>query len=103
MADTQQDTQVQDIITRADAAVREAQRSLDAADDALRGLGLDPEKVRTTLAAQPLTAEQRDEADKLFRQDMEDIEREVAQESAHARQRTPARTGTAGKRPRTMV
>lgn len=103
MADTQQDTQVQDIIDRAEAAVREAQRSLDASDEALRDLGLDPAKVRSVLEAQPLTDAQREEADKLFRQDMEDVEREVAQESAHARQRTTARTGGAGKRPRTLV
>ncbi|MBV7485208.1 hypothetical protein [Bordetella sp. BOR01] len=103
MASPEQDNPTQNIIDRAEQAVQEAQRSLEKSDDALRALGLDPAKVKSVLQAQPLTDAQRDEAEKLFRQDMEDIEREVTQESAYARQRSTARTTTPGKRPRTMV
>lgn len=103
MADTQ-DQNIQDIIQRADAAVREAQQSIEASDDNLRRLGLDPEKVRATLQAQPMDARQREEAEALFRQDLEAVEREVEQEAAYARQRsTPRAAGAPVKRPRTMV
>ncbi|WP_263914223.1 hypothetical protein [Achromobacter sp. 79A6] len=103
MADTQ-DQNIQDIIERAEAAVRDAQRSIEESDDKLRKLGLDPEKVRSTLQAQPMDERQRDEAQALFRQDMEAIEREVEQEAAYARQRSaPRAAGAPVKRPRTMV
>lgn len=103
MADTQEQN-IQDIIERAEAAVRDAQRSLEESDDKLRKLGLDPDKIRSTLQAQPMEDRQRDEAQTLFRQDMEAVEREVEQEAAYARQRSaPRAPGAAVKRPRTMV
>lgn len=103
MADTQEQN-IQDIIERAEAAVRDAQRSIEESDDKLRKLGLDPEKVRSTLQTQPMDERQRDEAQALFRQDMEAVEREVEQEAAYARQRSaPRAPGAAVKRPRTMV
>lgn len=103
MADTQ-DQNIQDIIERAEAAVRDARQSIEASDDSLRKLGLDPDKVRATLQAQPMDERQREEAEALFRQDMEAVDREVEQEAAYARQRsTPRAAGAPVKRPRTMV
>ncbi|NMK47574.1 hypothetical protein [Achromobacter sp. Bel] len=103
MADTQ-DQHIQDLIGRADEAIRIARRSLEEGDDKLRALGLDPEKVRATLDAQPMTAEQRDEAQALFRQDMQAIQSHAEQESAYARQRSePRASAGAAKRPRNLV
>ena len=61
MADTQ-DQNIQDIIERAEAAVRDARQSIEASDDSLRKLGLDPDKVRATLQSQPMDERQREEA-----------------------------------------
>ncbi|MDQ8033437.1 hypothetical protein CEG14_19750 [Bordetella genomosp. 1] len=103
MAETQQDQNIQALIDRADAVVRNAQRAIEDSDERLRRLGLDPAKVRQVLAAQPVSEQVRADAEKLYRQDMEDIEREVEQEAAHARHRTEPRASTGAKRPRAMV
>jgi len=102
MPEDQENPRIQDLIRRAEQIVRDTERSLEASDDVLRGMGLDPRKVREVLREQPMTQAQRDEAQALFRKDMEDIEQQVGQEAAHLRQSTPARAG-AGRRPRTMV
>lgn len=103
MADTQ-DQQIQELIGRADEAVRIAQRSIEEGEDKLRALGLDPANVRAALDAQPLTAEQRAEAQALFRQDMEAIQSQADQEAAYARQRSePRASAGAAKRPRNLV
>jgi len=89
-----------ELIKRADEMVREVRRSLEASDDTLRSMGLDPEKVRSTVAALPMTAQQKEEAEQLFREDMQDVERLVAQESAGQRQ---AARPAGARRPRPMV
>ena len=103
MADNQQELNIQALIDRADEVVRNCQRAIEDSDERLRRLGLDPTKVREVLAVQPLSDAQRAEAEKLYRQDMEDIEREVEQEAAYSRQRTEPRASTGVKRPRAMV
>lgn len=91
-----------ELIKRADDMVREVQRSLEASDDALRGMGLDPEKVRGVVASLPMTAQQKEEAEQLFREDMEDVERQAAQDAAGQRQAARPSSGGA-RRPRPMV
>ena len=98
----QEDQATRELIQRAEQVVLEAENSLQASEDTLRGLGLDPEKVRTVLSEQPMTQEQRDEVEKLFRQDMEEIEQQVSQEAAYLRQNTTSKS-SGGRRPRNMV
>lgn len=98
MENTQEELKHQEIIRQAEAAIRAAEESIEASDQALRDMGLDPEKFREMLATQTLTPEQQEEAEALFRQDMEEIEAAVQQESSHARQRsTPSSTSAIGR------
>lgn len=69
------------IHAEAERVLNDARRALEQSDDFYREQGLDPEKVRA-VTAQQLGPKEKAEAEALFRQDMEAIESEVAQEMA---------------------
>lgn len=73
-----------------------------AVEDAQHSLGQDPARVAQLLQEHPLTTDQLDEAEKLFRQDLVAVENEVAQAAVHVRAQAPA-GASALKRGRTMV
>ena len=89
------------IIKEAQEAVQKAQQSQEASTAFYRSQGLDPAKVDSVLAGQ-MGAKERAEAEAQFKQDMEDIEREVAEEAARASFAGASSSG-AGRRPRPMV
>lgn len=97
MDNTHEDRNVRELIQKAEDAVRQAEQSIEASDQVLRDMGLDPAKVMTVLTEQPLTPEQQEEAQALFRKDMEEIEETTQREAAHARQRSLPNTGGASK------
>lgn len=70
------------IVAEAVATIEAVERSLAAGDEALRELGLDPEKVRT--AQWQLGPEQQAEVDALLRADREAIEAEVSRASFYS-------------------
>ncbi|MGY6268542.1 Btc22 family type III secretion system chaperone [Achromobacter denitrificans] len=80
------------IHAEAQRVVEEARRALEQADEFYRGQGLDPEKVRA-VTAERLGPKERDEAEALFRQDLEAVENEVAQEQARQSFAAPAPSG----------
>lgn len=89
------------IHAEAERVLGDARRALAQSDDFYREQGLDPEKVRAVTAAR-LGPKEKAEAEALFRQDLEDIESEVAQEMA--RQSFAAAAPTGGmKKMRPMV
>jgi len=67
----------EEIMREAEALIRQTEQSLAATDELLRSTGTNPE--------QPLDAKQKAEAEAMFRQDMEAVEREVAEEAARLR------------------
>lgn len=67
----------EEIMSEAEALVEQVSRSLASTADVHRDLGLDAEKLSTGM-----NEKHRAEAEALFRKDMEDIEREVAEEAA---------------------
>lgn len=91
----------QQLIQEAGELVAAAQQALDASDEFYRSQGLDPEKVRAVLA-ENLDEKGAAQARAQFEQDMEAMEREVAEEAARASFAAPLRTGGA-KKPRFMV
>ncbi|WP_394065622.1 hypothetical protein [Alcaligenes sp. WGS1538] len=66
-----------EVMREAEALIEQVQRSLESTVEAFRDQGLDPEKL-------PADVQERiwAESQALFRKDMEDVEREVAQEVA---------------------
>ncbi|MGE8689087.1 MAG: hypothetical protein ACN6PJ_18220 [Achromobacter sp.] len=76
----------------AERALDDARRALARADEFYRDQGLDPEKVRA-VSAERLGPKEREEAESLFRQDLEAVENEVAQELARQRFAAPATSG----------
>jgi hypothetical protein len=70
----------EEIMREAEALIRQTEESLAATSEVLRAHGLDEQKFSSMDRQQQ--AEAQAEAQALFRQDMEDIEREVAQEAA---------------------
>ncbi|ARP93560.1 Btc22 family type III secretion system chaperone [Bordetella genomosp. 13] len=90
------------IISEAQALVAEAERTLNASTEFFRSQGLDPEKARAVLASQ-IGAKETAEAEALFRKDLEDIDREVAEELARASFANAARAGSGVRRARPMV
>lgn len=85
----------------AERALDDARRALERADEFYRDQGLNPDKVRA-VSAERLGPKEREEAEALFRQDLEAVENEVAQELA--RQSFAAPTPSGGmKKMRPMV
>lgn len=69
------------IHAEAERVLGDARRALERSDDFYREQGLDPERVRA-VAADRLGPKEKAEAEALFRQDLEAVEAEVAQEMA---------------------
>ncbi len=69
------------IHAEAERVLDNARRSLERSDEFYREQGLDPEKVKAVTAA-GLGPKEKAEAEELFRQDLEAVEAEVAQEMA---------------------
>lgn len=69
------------IHAEAERVLADARRALERSDDFYREQGLDPEKVRA-VTAERLGPKEKAEAEALFRQDLEAVEAEVAQEMA---------------------
>lgn len=88
------------IHAEAERVLGDARRALERADDFYRDQGLDPEKVRAVTAAR-LGPKEKAEAEALFRQDLEAIETEVAQEMA--RQSFASAPSGGAKKMRPMV
>ncbi|MCY1511871.1 hypothetical protein D9M68_463120 [compost metagenome] len=76
----------------AERALGDARRALEQADEFYRDQGLDPEKVRA-VSAERLGPKERAEAEALFRQDLEAVESEMAQELARQSFAAPAQSG----------
>lgn len=91
----------QQLIRDANELVATAKQSLEAADEFYRSQGLNPEKVRAVLA-EKLDDKGAAQARAQFEEDMEAVEREVAEEAARASFAAPLRTGGV-KKPRFMV
>jgi hypothetical protein len=93
----------QQIMREAEQIIAESKRSLEESEAFFRDQGLEPEKVYSALASR-LDAKGKAEAKALFEKDMEDIERQVAEEAARASfANAPARGNGAIKNPRIMV
>ena len=89
------------IVKEAEALVQQAQQSLDASDAFYRAQGLDPAKVKSVLQAQTGDKE-RAEAQAQFQKDLDDVEREAAEEAARLSfAQAPASSGA--RKPRNMV
>ncbi|EHK65680.1 hypothetical protein [Achromobacter arsenitoxydans] len=88
------------IHAEAERVLEDARRSLARADEFYREQGLDPEKVKAVTAA-GLGPKEKAEAEALFRQDLEAVESEVAQEMA--RQSFAAAPSGGMKKMRPMV
>lgn len=96
-----QDTNAANIVAQAEQLVVEIQGQLDAAADFYREQGLNPDKVLSTLEAQ-LTAKDKEDLDRIIRQDMAEIESAV--DDAKARASFAAAPASGGvKKPRAMV
>lgn len=67
----------EEIMREAEALIEQTQRSLAATADVYRDQGLDADKL-----AAGMNEKHQAEAEALFRKDMEDIEREAAEEAA---------------------
>lgn len=90
------------IMAQAEALIQQVQRDLEAPDVFYRSLGLDPQKVRATLAEQ-LTPELRAQAQQQFENDVQKIEEESRQELARASFAAPVKSAKPVRRPRQMV
>lgn len=67
----------EDIMREAEALIQQTLSSLASTDEVCRGHGVDRQKLRADMGLK-----EQAEAEALFRQDMEAIEREVAEEAA---------------------
>jgi F0F1-type ATP synthase membrane subunit b/b' len=88
------------MVAESQKLIEEVQRELEQADQDIRAMGFDPDKVRASMAAL-LGPKEKAEADRLFAQDLEDAEREVEQAKA-ALDRGAAGVKSARK-PRSMI
>lgn len=96
-----QDANAANIVAQAEQLVAEVQGQLDAAADFYRDQGLNPDKVRSTLEAQ-MTAKDKEDLDRIMRQDMAEID--AAVDDAKARASFAAAPNSGGvKKPRAMV
>jgi len=83
----------EEIMREAEALIQQTLNSLSGTDNVYRDNGLDRQKLSADM-----DAKQQAEAQALFRKDMEDIEREVAEEAARLNFANAApRTGGARK------
>jgi len=91
------------IMREAEQVLAASKRSLEESEAFFRDQGLNPEKVYSELASR-LDAKGKAEAQALFEKDIEDIERQVAEEAARASfANAPARGNGSMKNPRIMV
>lgn len=86
-----------DIYNQAAALVERIQNELTDSRQLLKSMGLDPEKMFSTISDQ-ITREQRQEAEIAFQQDMDAIQREVEEESLRLKFQTPASRPPRGHR-----
>lgn len=87
MASTEQGNQ--EIFNKAATLIDTVTRQLEDGTRHIESMGLDPDKVRETVAHE-IAAEQVREADEAFKADMEAVEREVAEEAARLSFQTAA-------------
>jgi len=71
----------EEIMREADALIQQTLRNLSTTDEVYREYGLDPQNLASASTAKE-QADAKAEAEALFRKDMLDIEREVAEEAA---------------------
>lgn len=88
----------EEVVREAQALVQQAQARLAASA---------PATQRAQQSGAPLTQEQRDkalaEAQALFAKDMQDVEREVAEEAARLRFAAPPEQRSGARKPRNMI
>jgi hypothetical protein len=83
----------EEIMREAEALIQQATQSLASTETVYRDNGLDQQKLISSM-----NAKQHAEAEALFRKDMEEIEREVAEEAARLSFAAPQTPRTGGAR-----
>ena len=85
----------QEIMREAEALIQQTQQSLSSTGEALRAGGVNLQ--------QPLDVQQKAESEALFRKDMEDVEREVAEEAARLNFANAAPKSGGSRKMRNMI
>ena len=98
----QQEDRNREIFEKAAELVDTVGRQLQESERFFDDLGLDPEKVRATVGAQIEVAQDR-QAQEAFREDMEAVEREVAEEAARQSFQAARPAGNAPRPRRNMI
>ncbi|WP_368641177.1 hypothetical protein ABRY95_03840 [Castellaniella ginsengisoli] len=89
----------EEIIQEADALIRQVQQSLEDTPEIYRAHGLDAGQLNASMGPK-----EQAEAEAVFRKDMEDIEREVAEEAARLSfANAEPRTGGGMRKMRNMI